>query len=344
MSKNNQRDDDADGGVLLQKKEKTKKPSLYRVLMLNDDYTPMEFVVLVLQRFFGHNYETAQQIMLHVHQRGVGICGVYTYEVAEAKASQVMNFARQNEHPRSCSWKRSNTAMLSPELEETLRRALSIAGERSHEFATLEHLLLALIDDEDALQVLQGCKVDIAQLRDTLVSHIEDELSSIVNPSENLEVQPTAGFQRVVQRAIIHTQSSGRGAATGANILIAMYSERESYAVWFLSSLNMTRLDAVSFVSHGSGEPVHGAEQTDESAGEGEAAKSDPLSEYAVDLMAKARDGRIDPLIGRDKEVDRTVQVLCRRTKNNPLYVGDPGWQDSDCRRAGLAGGSGRCA
>ena len=182
-----------------------------------------------------------------------------------------------------------------------------------------------MIDDEDALQVLQGCKVDIAQLRDMLVSHIEDELSSIVNPSENLEVQPTAGFQRVVQRAIIHTQSSGRGAATGANILIAMYSERESYAVWFLSSLNMTRLDAVSFVSHGSGEPVHGAEQTDESAGEGEATKSDPLSEYAVDLMAKARDGRIDPLIGRDKEVDRTVQVLCRRTKNNPLYVGDPG-------------------
>ena len=215
--------------------------------------------------------------------------------------------------------------MLSPELEETLRRALSIAGERSHEFATLEHLLLALIDDEDALEVLQGCKVDITQLRDLLVSHIEDELSSIVNPSENLEVQPTAGFQRVVQRASIHTQSSGRGAATGANILIAMYSERESYAVWFLSSLNMTRLDAVSFVSHGSGEPVRGAEQSDETTAEGEAGKSDPLSEYAVDLMAKARDGRIDPLIGRDKEVDRTIQVLCRRTKNNPLYVGDPG-------------------
>ena len=215
--------------------------------------------------------------------------------------------------------------MLSPELEETLRRALAIAGERSHEFATLEHLLLALIDDEDALQVLQGCKVDIGQLRDLLVNHIEDELSSIVNPSENLEVQPTSGFQRVVQRAIIHTQSSGRGAATGANILIAMYSERESYAVWFLSSLNMTRLDAVTFVSHGTGETVRGTEQNEEGAADGEAAQSDPLSEYAVDLMAKARDGRIDPLIGRDKEVDRTIQVLCRRTKNNPLYVGDPG-------------------
>ncbi len=215
--------------------------------------------------------------------------------------------------------------MLSPDLEETLRRALSIAGERSHEFATLEHLLLALVDDEDAIEVLKGCKVDISELRDLLVNHIEDELSSIVNPSENLEVQPTAGFQRVVQRAIIHTQSSGRGAATGANILIAMYSERESYAVWFLNSLNMSRLDAVSFVSHGNGGTVQGTEQSDDKLADGEGSKSDPLSEYAVDLMAKARDGRVDPLIGRDKEVDRTIQVLCRRTKNNPLYVGDPG-------------------
>ena len=215
--------------------------------------------------------------------------------------------------------------MLSPDLEETLRRALSIAGERSHEFATLEHLLLALIDDEDAIEVIKGCKVDISELRDLLVNHIEDELSSIVNPSENLEVQPTAGFQRVVQRAIIHTQSSGRGAATGANILIAMYSERESYAVWFLNSLNMSRLDAVSFVSHGNGGTVQGTDQSDDKLGDGEGSKSDPLSEYAVDLIAKARDGRVDPLIGRDKEVDRTIQVLCRRTKNNPLYVGDPG-------------------
>ncbi|MBL82095.1 MAG: ATP-dependent Clp protease ATP-binding subunit ClpA [Rhodospirillaceae bacterium] len=215
--------------------------------------------------------------------------------------------------------------MLSPDLEETLRRALSIAGERSHEFATLEHLLLALIDDEDAIEVLQGCKVEISQLRDLLVNHIEDELSSIVNPSDNLEVQPTAGFQRVVQRAIIHTQSSGRGAATGANILIAMYSERESYAVWFLNSLNMSRLDAVSYVSHGNGEPAQGVEQTNNHGKDGEAIKSDALSEYAVDLIAKARNGRVDPLVGRDKEVDRTIQVLCRRTKNNPLYVGDPG-------------------
>ena len=214
--------------------------------------------------------------------------------------------------------------MLSEELEDTLRRALAIAGDHAHEFATLEHLLLAMTEDADALQVLQGCKVDIEQLRDLLHTHIDDELSSIINPSENLEVQPTSGFQRVVQRAIIHTQSSGRGPATGANILIAMYSERESHAVWFLNSLNMSRLDAVSFVSHGSGEPVRGAEDQNDEA-EAENTGADALAEYAVNLNVKAAEGRIDPLIGRDKEVDRTIQVLCRRTKNNPLYVGDPG-------------------
>ena len=215
--------------------------------------------------------------------------------------------------------------MLSQDLEETLRRALSLAGERAHEFATLEHLLLAMTDDPDALDVLHGCKVDVPQLRDLLSRHIEEEFTSIVNPAEDLEVQPTSGFQRVVQRAIIHTQSSGRGVATAANVLIAMYSERESHAVWFLNSLNLSRLDAVSYLSHGTGEPVEGADRTAGDNADGDRAKSDPLSEYSVNLVAKAREGRIDPLIGRDSEVDRTIQVLCRRTKNNPLYVGDPG-------------------
>ena len=215
--------------------------------------------------------------------------------------------------------------MLSEELEDTLRRALAIAGDHAHEFATLEHLLLAMTEDPDALSVLTGCKVDVEQLREMLQTHIDDEFAAIVNPSENLEVQPTSGFQRVVQRAIVHTQSSGRGPATGANILIAMYSERESHAVWFLNSLNMSRLDAVSFVSHGNGEQVRGADEQNDKDGDDSAASADALAEYAVNLNTKAEEGRIDPLIGRDKEVDRTIQVLCRRTKNNPLYVGDPG-------------------
>ena len=213
--------------------------------------------------------------------------------------------------------------MLSSELEDTLRRALALAGEHAHEFATLEHLLMAMLDDDDALAVLNGCDVDIDELRDMLNAHIEEELSAIVSNAEELEVKPTSGFQRVVQRAIIHTQSSGKGVATGANVLVALFSERESHAVWFLKSLNLTRLDAVTFISHGSGQPVRGSEgQAEDENGE---TAENALLKYAVDLNKKAADGKIDPLIGRAAEVDRTVQVLCRRTKNNPLLVGDPG-------------------
>ena len=215
--------------------------------------------------------------------------------------------------------------MLSRELEETLRRAMGNASVRMHEFATLEHLLLALTEDSDALEVLTACKVNIEELRKRLNEYIEVELASIVTHSEGVDVQPTASFQRVIQRAIIHTQSSGREVATGANVLVSIFSERESHAVWFLKSLNMTRLDAVSYLSHGSeGEVAKGTESNDETTTES-GQDNDPLSQYAVDLIAKASAGRIDPLIGRDRELDRTIQILCRRTKNNPLYVGDPG-------------------
>jgi len=215
--------------------------------------------------------------------------------------------------------------MLSRELEETLRRAMSNAAACSHEFATLEHLLLALTEDSDALEVLHACNVDTNELVKKLAEFIETELSSIVDPEGHVDVQPTASFQRVIQRSIIHTQSSGREVATGANVLVSIFSERESHAVWFLKSLNMTRLDAVSFISHGAEGKV-AKSQSEEEAGEtiGEDGK-DPLSQFAVNLIAKAAAGRIDPLIGRSRELDRTIQVLCRRTKNNPLYVGDPG-------------------
>jgi len=215
--------------------------------------------------------------------------------------------------------------MLSRELEDTLRRAMSNAASRSHEFATLEHLLVALTDDADAREVLTACNVDISVLLDKLHEYIEVELASIVSHSDEPDVQPTASFQRVIQRAIIHTQSSGREVATGANVLVSIFSERESHAVWFLKSLNMTRLDAVSFISHGSGSNVARGNEDPIESDSTEADGKDPLSQYAVNLIAKAAAGRIDPLIGRDRELDRTIQVLCRRTKNNPLYVGDPG-------------------
>ncbi len=215
--------------------------------------------------------------------------------------------------------------MLSRELEETLRRAMSNAASLSHEFATLEHLLLALTEDRDALEVLHACNVDIEELVKKLGKFIEVELSSIVDPDGSADVQPTASFQRVIQRAIIHTQSSGHEMATGANALVSIFSERESHAVWFLKSLNMTRLDAVSFISHGSESSVAKSSEDDVDQETAGSEGKDPLSQFAVNLIAKAAAGKVDPLIGRDRELDRTIQVLCRRTKNNPLYVGDPG-------------------
>lgn len=221
--------------------------------------------------------------------------------------------------------------MLSRNLEQTLHRALGLAAERQHEYATLEHLLLSLTEDQDAIAVLKACGVDLEQLSMDITSFVDGELDDI-RTERTSEPKPTAGFQRVVQRAVIHVQSSGREEVTGANVLVALFSERESHAVFFLQMHEMSRLDAVNYISHGIAK-VPGfsedrtVEGTDEDAdGEGVVQKgSEALEAYCVDLNKKAADGKIDPLIGREKEVDRTVQILCRRNKNNPLYVGDPG-------------------
>ena len=221
--------------------------------------------------------------------------------------------------------------MLSKTLEETLHRALAHAHERRHEFATLEHLLLALTEDENSIAVLRACGVDIEALQGAVTAFIDEEMAHLAVAPENSRAQPTAGFQRVVQRAVHHVQMSGREEATGANVLVAMFSERESHAVYFMQQQKMTRLDAVSYISHGVAKapgmsetrrPAGAEEDGEEPAVEREGAA---LEAYCVDLNRKARDGRIDPLIGREPEVERTVQILCRRTKNNPLFVGDPG-------------------
>ena len=223
----------------------------------------------------------------------------------------------------------------SPHLEQTLHRALAEANKRRHEYATLEHLLLGLVDDRDASSVLRACNVDIDVLRSNLEGYLDQELDSLKVDDEGIEATPTAGFQRVVQRAILHVQSSGREEMTGANVLVALFSERESHAVYFLQQQDMTRLDAVSYISHGIAKSPQHAERrnvrgaTEEEAeqqGRNEGKKSDSaLDAYCVNLNEKARSGRIDPLIGRQSEVDRTIQILCRRAKNNPLFVGDPG-------------------
>src|SRR5512134_183498 len=219
--------------------------------------------------------------------------------------------------------------MLSRNLEQTLHRALALATERRHEYATLEHLLLALAEDHDAVPVLKACGVNLGQLQRELTTFVDNELQSL-RAAGATDPKPTAGFQRVVQRSVIHVQSSGRDEVTGANVLVALFSERESYAVYFLQQQDMSRLDAVTYISHGVGKGDTPAEPrevsgTEEKATEKEGKKESALKQFTVDLNEKARAGKVDPLIGRSAEVDRTVQILCRRSKNNPLYVGDPG-------------------
>jgi ATP-dependent Clp protease ATP-binding subunit ClpA len=231
--------------------------------------------------------------------------------------------------------------MLSRNLEQTLHRALGLANDRRHEYATLEHLLLALGDDADATTVLRACGVDVDKLKRELTEFLDKDLAGLVSDRTG-DPKPTAGFQRVVQRAAIHVQSSGRDEVTGANVLVALFSERESHAVYFLQLQDMTRLDAVNFISHGIAKapgrsqprPVTGQAPTPEdNAGKedreekprGGNRNQDALSTYCVNLNKRALAGKIDPLIGRDSEIERTIQILCRRTKNNPLYVGDPG-------------------
>jgi len=222
-------------------------------------------------------------------------------------------------------------------LENAIHMALSEANERQHEYATLEHLLLALMDEADAIRVMQACGVNLEQLRSTLIEFIDEDLITLVADQEGSEAVPTAAFQRVIQRAAIHVQSSGRNEVTGANVLVAIFAERESNAAFFLQEQEMTRYDAVNFIAHGvAKDPQYGEHRSvsgsedplseheiQEPAGKDD--KESALAKYCVDLNARATKGDVDPLIGRNHEVERCIQVLCRRRKNNPLLVGDPG-------------------
>jgi len=221
----------------------------------------------------------------------------------------------------------------SQSLEHALHRALEYANERHHEYATLEHLLLSLLDDRDAAAVMKACSVDLEGLRARLTEYLDGELTALYVKGAN-EAQPTTGFQRVIHRAVVHVQSSGREEVTGANVLVAIFAERESHAAFFLQEQEMTRFDAVQYISHGiakrpgMSEPKHVRgvdEDTAADKGDDKKQQQDALNTYCINLNKKAKGGRIDPLIGREAEVLRTIQVLCRRQKNNPLFVGDPG-------------------
>ncbi|WP_103174007.1 ATP-dependent Clp protease ATP-binding subunit ClpA [Paracoccus sp. SY] len=223
----------------------------------------------------------------------------------------------------------------STSLEQAIHQALALANEHRHELATLEHLLLALTEEPDAVKVMRACNVDLDELRKLLIDFIEDDLSTLITDVEGSEAVPTAAFQRVIQRAAIHVQSSGRQEVTGANVLVAIFAERESNAAFFLQEMDMTRYDAVNFIAHGvaknpsfnENRKVVGSDEPEQKQAEAATESKDEtaLGKYCVDLNAKSKKGDIDPLIGREAEVERAIQVLCRRRKNNPLLVGDPG-------------------
>ena len=218
-------------------------------------------------------------------------------------------------------------------LETSIHKALTLANSRKHELATLEHLLLALLTEVDAMRVLNACDVDIEKLEGAIVKYLDSDLESLVSQVEGAEAVPTTGFQRVIQRAAIHVQSSGRSEVTGANVLVAIFAERESHAAFFLQEQDMTRYDAVNFIAHGVAKnpkfvetrPISGSDQPQETADETVEDKESALQKYCVNLNIKSEQGEIDPLIGRDHEVERCIQILCRRRKNNPILVGDPG-------------------
>ncbi len=221
----------------------------------------------------------------------------------------------------------------SSSLEKSIHSALKLANERNHELATLEHLLLALLDEKDASNVLLACDVNAKELRTNIENFLNNELGSLVTEVEGSEAVPTTGFQRVIQRAAIHVQSSGRNEVTGANVLVAIFAERESHAAFFLQEQNMTRYDAVNFIAHGVSKNPNFSENKnekniDEQPVENEKSELDKesaLSKYCINLNEKSKEGQIDPLIGRSIEVERCIQILCRRRKNNPILVGDPG-------------------
>ena len=218
--------------------------------------------------------------------------------------------------------------MLNKELEQTLNNAFVFAREHRHEFMTVEHLLLALLDNSAARDALKACGADIEAIKSELLAFVKDTTPLILDDQLNeRETQPTLGFQRVLQRAVFHVQSSGKDEVTGANVLVAIFSEQESQAVYILKKADVTRLDVVNFISHGvskadDDEPVNPEASEEAEAGE---EGGSALSKYATDLNRHAKDGKIDPLIGRDSEVERTIQILCRRRKNNPLLVGEAG-------------------
>lgn len=306
-----------------------KPPSMYRVILLNDDFTPMDFVIFVLQEYFHKDTEAATRIMLKVHREGKGVCGVFPKDIASTKVEQVVRHARQEGHPVAMH---DGGSMIAQELEVSLHMAFVEARQARYEFITVEHLLLALLDNPSASEVLKACNANLDELRKALGDFIREN-TPVVPGTAEVDTQPTLGFQRVIQRAIMHVQSASNGKkeVTGANVA-GRHFQGKKIPMPFITctSRGVTRLDVVNYISHGvrkNAQPdapkqTEGAEEVQ---GDSASGKDSPLELYTQNLNREAVAGRIDPLIGRESEIDRVIQVLCRRRKNNPLLVGEAG-------------------
>ena len=219
-------------------------------------------------------------------------------------------------------------ATFTKSLEKAISQAFKLATEKKHQYVTLEHLLLSLTDETDAKNVMTACNVDVDLLNENLEFYIDNELDNIVTSDSKTEPQPTASFQRVIQRSIVHVQSSGKNEVTGANILVSLFAERESHATYFLQEQEVTRYDVVNFISHGITKVDnfnYGGTFDSSASVNNKNISLSPLDNYCINLNKKAEDNKIDRLIGRSIELERMLQILCRRNKNNPLLVGDPG-------------------
>ena len=214
--------------------------------------------------------------------------------------------------------------MISEELEKTLQKTKNIAESFNHEYMTIEHLLCAMLEDSDAKKVFEACEIDTKNLKKEVMDFLEKNLSDLIRKTNN-DIKPTLGFQRVIQRAVIHVQSSGKEEASAANVLVSLFSERESHAVYFLQKQNLSRLDVVDYISHGVKKNNQFNYSLEEEKNSPETEKENFVDQYCVNLNDKAKQKKIDPIIGREKEILRSIHILSRRNKNNPIFVGDPG-------------------
>jgi ATP-dependent Clp protease ATP-binding subunit ClpA len=321
-------DPEREGDIDTKTRPKADKPRLYKVIFHNDDYTTMEFVTLVLERFFHKSESESTHIMLTVHHKGSAVAGVYPRDVAETKVEQVTDFAREHGYPLLLTAEpelRSVTMQIAPEVEVAFTLAQREAARRHHEYITVEHLLFALLFDEETREAVRRSGGDPDKIKKKLEKFFAKDLEAL---EDETTPRPSVGFQRVVQRAAMHVQSSGRKELKGKNLLVAMYAEKDSFAVKIMEGEGVTRLDLVSYISHGEGaiERAGGTDPDEDVAGEASPGSPDEvLKAFTVNLNVEAKERRLDPLVGRSKEIERCIHILARRRKNNPVLVGDAG-------------------